>query len=148
VIAYRLALPAHRALDGEGARLYGGRWNSPGRPMVYASQSPSLPVLEVMVHLDLDPAYLPDDYRLLALEIPDDALSERLEQAPEQAAACAAMGDDFLLRGEAFWLSVPSVVVPQDRNILINPLHPQASRLRIVDDEPFRFDARLFRGRV
>jgi RES domain-containing protein len=144
VIAYRLALPAFRKLDGEGARLYGGRWNTEGRPMIYASASPSLPVLEVMVHLDVEPDFIPDDYRLLAVEVPDDALLERLDATPMDPAECAALGDAFLDRGAALGLSVPSVVVPQDRNLLINPRHPDAGRLRIVADEPFRFDRRLF----
>ncbi|MBU1374991.1 MAG: RES family NAD+ phosphorylase [Alphaproteobacteria bacterium] len=144
MIVHRLTLPAHRALDGEGARLYGGRWNSPGRAMIYASASPSLPVLEVMVHLDLDPAYLPDDYHLLGIEVPDDAPMERLDEAPGDTDACAMLGDDFLRRGAALSLSVPSVVVPQDRNLLINPRHPAAAGLRIVTDAPFRFDPRLF----
>ena len=146
MIVYRLTLPAYRALDGEGARLYGGRWNSPGRAMVYTSASPSLPVLEVMVHLDVEPEYLPDDYRLLAIEVPEDAPAERVAAAPHDPAACGALGDGFLDRGEALTLSVPSVVVPQDRNILINPAHADARRLRIVGDDPFHFDPRLFGG--
>lgn len=144
MIVHRLTLPAHRALDGEGARLYGGRWNSPGRAMVYTSASPSLPVLEVMVHLDLDPAYLPDDYHLLSIEVPDDASMERLDEAIVDPEVCAVVGDDFLRRGAALSLSVPSVVVPQDRNLLINPRHPDTARLSIVADAPFRFDPRLF----
>lgn len=112
--------------------------------MIYASASPSLPVLEVMVHLDLDPAYLPDDYHLLGIEVPDDAPMERLDEAPGDTDACAMLGDDFLRRGAALSLSVPSVVVPQDRNLLINPRHPAAAGLRIVTDAPFRFDPRLF----
>ena len=144
MIVYRLTLPAYRALDGEGARLYGGRWNSAGRPMIYASASPSLPVLEVMVRLDLDPAYLPDDYRLLSIEVPDDAPVERLDDLPSDSARCAAVGDDFLERAASLGLSVPSAVVPQDRNLLINPRHPDAARVRIVDDAAFRFDPRLF----
>jgi len=71
VILYRLCKAAHVALDGEGARLWGGRWNSAGRPMVYAAATPSLAVLEVLVHLDLPAELLPDDLRLLTIEVPD-----------------------------------------------------------------------------
>lgn len=145
MIAYRLTLPAFRALDGEGARTFGGRWNSPGRPMVYASAGPSLPVLEVMVHLDLEPDLLPDDYRLLTIEVPDDAPGERIEEAPTEAAACAVLGDDFLKRASALTLIVPSVVVPQDHNVLLNPRHPAMADVRIVGDVGFAFDPRLFR---
>ena len=64
MIVYRLCKAVYSALDGEGARLWGGRWNSAGRPMVYAAASPSLAVLEVLVHLDLPAELLPDDLRL------------------------------------------------------------------------------------
>jgi RES domain-containing protein len=143
VIVHRLAKAGFAGLDGEGARLYGGRWNSPGRPMVYSAASPSLAVLEVLVHLDLPPELMPDDYRLLAIEIPDDAAVERLDDVPAEARACAAVGDDFLARGAALALLVPSVIVPQERNVLVNVRHPDMGRVRITGDEPFRFDPRL-----
>jgi len=143
VIVYRLAKAAFTALDGEGARLYGGRWNSPGRSMIYTAASPSLAVLEVLVHLDLPAELIPDDYRLLAIEIPDDAAFERLEQAPVDANACRSVGDDFLVRGAALALIVPSVVVPQERNDLIDARHPAMGSVRLVWEEPFRFDRRL-----
>jgi len=143
VIVYRLAKAAFIALDGEGARLFGGRWNSPGRPMIYAAASPSLAVLEVLVHLDLPIDLMPDDYRLLAIDIPDDAEVERPERTPPDAEACLALGDDFLARGAALALIVPSVVVPQERNALINVRHSAMGPVRLVSDEGFRFDWRL-----
>jgi len=143
VIVYRLAKAAFTALDGEGARLFGGRWNSPGRPMIYTAASPSLAVLEVLVHLDLPIDLMPDDYRLLAIDIPDDVPIERLDPAPADAEACLAAGDAFLTRGAALALLVPSVVVPQERNALINVRHAVMGAVRLVGDEPFRFDRRL-----
>ncbi len=143
MIVHRLCKAAFVALDGEGARLYGGRWNSPGRPMIYAAGSPSLAVLEVLVHLDLPPELMPDDYRLLAIEVPDDAQIERLNDAPADAAACVAAGDDFLARGAALAMLVPSAVVPQERNALINVGHGDMRRVRLIGNEPFRFDPRL-----
>jgi len=145
VIVHRLAKAAFAALDGEGARLYGGRWNAPGRPMIYAAASPSLAVLEVLVHLDLPPELLPDDYRLLAIDIPDDAPAERLDQTPDDAADCLALGEAFLDRGAALVLLAPSVVVPQERNALINVAHPDMARVRAVGNQPFRLDPRLIR---
>ena len=142
MIVYRLARAAHAALDGEGARLYGARWNSPGRPMVYTAASPSLAVLEVLVHLDLTPELLPDDYRMLTIEAPDEAPLERLEALGPDTDA-AALGDAFLARGERLMLQVPSVVVPQEANTLFNPRHPQMARVRIIGDQPFGFDPRL-----
>ena len=145
MIVYRLAKAAYAALDGEGARLYGGRWNSPGHPVVYAAANPSLAVLEVLVHLDLPTELMPDDYMLLGIEVPDVAAVETIAAAPPDAEACVTIGDDFLTRRGALILSVPSVVVPQERNVLLNVLHPSMSTVSLVSQEPFRFDPRLAR---
>lgn len=143
MIVYRLAKAEFAALDGDGARLFGGRWNSAVRPMIYTAASPSLAVLEVLVHLDLPAELMPDDYRLLSIEIPDDAPVERLDRTPVDAEACLAIGDDFLVRGAALILITPSVVVPQERNGLINPRHVAISSVRLVNNQAFRFDPRL-----
>lgn len=143
MIVYRIAKAAFCDLTGEGARLYGGRWNSPGRPMVYTASAPSLALLELLVHLDLDLALLPDDYRLLAIDIPEGSTMESLSDMPTSLLACAMAGDAFLSRRAALALSVPSVIVPQERNLLINPAHPQAATLRVVANEPFPIDRRL-----
>lgn len=147
MIVYRLSKAAFTALDGEGARLYGGRWNSAGRPLIYAAGSPSLAVLEVLVHLDLPAELMPDDYRLLAIEIPDDAEVERLNETPADAEACVAAGDGFLKSGGALAMLVPSVVVPQERNALINVRHSGMARVRLISGESFRFDPRLLEPR-
>jgi RES domain-containing protein len=144
VIVYRLAKAAFTALDGEGARLYGGRWNSAGRPMIYTAASPSLAVLEVLVHLDLPIELMPDDYRMLAIDIPDDVDIERLDKTPASPETCPAIGDDFLARGASLALLVPSVVVPQECNALINVRQAAMGSVRLIGDEPFAFDRRLF----
>lgn len=143
MIIYRLCKAAHIALDGEGARLWGGRWNSAGRPMVYTAATPSLAVLEVLVHLDLPAELLPDDLRLLTIEIPDDAPVRQLDADPADDAACIAEGDAFLAAREALALRVRSVVVPQEWNMLLNVMHPAMSGVAIIRDEPFRLDPRL-----
>lgn len=142
MIVYRLCLAGHSALDGEGARLYGGRWNSPGRPAVYTAATASLALLEILVHLDLTPDLLPP-YRLLQIELPDTSPFEALPHAPTAQAECIRSGDDFLERGAALSLRVPSVIVPQEQNTILNPRHPDAAALRVVSDEPFPFDPRL-----
>ncbi|BAK65191.1 hypothetical protein SLG_05160 [Sphingobium sp. SYK-6] len=144
MIVHRLCKAAHVALDGEGARLWGGRWNSAGRPMVYTAASPGLAVLEVLVHLDLPSTLLPDDYQLLAIEIPDDAPVHRIEPRPVTDAACRRAGDDFLTAGAALVLMVRSVIVSQEWNMLLNPRHPAMSGVAITRTDPFRFDSRLF----
>lgn len=147
MIVYRLCKAVHAALDGEGARLWGGRWNRAGRPMVYTAASPSLAVLEVLVHLDLPSALLPDDLRLLTIDLPDDAALRRLDPGPADDPtdrACLAAGEAFLDGGAALALMVRSVVVPQEWNLLLNPRHPDMARVRVQENEPFRLDPRLF----
>lgn len=143
MIVHRLTKAASTRLDGKGAELFGGRWNSAGHPAIYAAASPSLAVLEVLAHLDLPAELMPDDYHLLAIEIPDDAPVERLDAAPAGAEACLAAGDRFLFRGEALTLLVPSVVVPPEHNAIINVRHPAMARVRVITNAPFRFDPRL-----
>lgn len=111
--------------------------------MIYTASSASLAVLEVLVHLDLPPELIPSDYVLLTIDAPDGAPVSVLGERPADAEACRAAGDAFLQGGEALALSVPSAVVPQERNLLFNPAHAAARELRIVGREPFRFDPRL-----
>lgn len=143
MIAYRLCKTVHSALNGEGAKLWGGRWNSPGRPMVYAAASPSLAVLEVLVHLDLPVELLPDDLRLLTIEIPDDVATHTLDPSPTEDDECRAAGDAFLDAGEALALMVESVIVPQERNVLLNVRHADMARVTIQHSTSFQFDPRL-----
>lgn len=147
MIVYRLCKAVHAALDGEGARLWGGRWNSPGRPMVYAAASPSLAVLEVLVHLDLPAELIPDDMVLLTIKVPDDAAFELIadirQSAETQTDACRQAGDAFLEAGSALGLKVRSMVVPQETNLLLNVRHADMARVTVVASEPFAFDPRL-----
>lgn len=143
MIAYRLCKAVHSALDGEGARLWGGRWNSAGRPMVYAAASPSLAVLEVLVHLDLPADLLPDDLRLLTIEIPDDPALHVLDPSPVDDDGCRAAGDAFLDAGDGLALLVASVIVPQERNVLLNVRHKEMAHVTVQDSTPFQLDPRL-----
>jgi len=127
-------------LSGEGARLYGGRWNSPGRPMVYAAESAALSVLEVRVHLDLDWRVLPDDYVLMAIDT-GDLLAETLAETPVDP---RAVGDAWLASGRSALLRTPSFIVPESANVLVNPAHRDAARLAVASIKPFAFDARLW----
>jgi RES domain-containing protein len=138
ILAWRLCRAPYAALDGEGARLFGGRWNSPGRPVVYLADHPALAVLEVLVHLDLPPEDLPEDYVLLRVRLPD-------AQAVGSGADARPAGDAWLAAGEVAVLRVPSVLVPQAENLLLNPRHPAAAQAEVVETVAFRFDARLLR---
>lgn len=116
--------------------------------MVYAAASSSLAVLEVLVHLDLPAELLPDDLRLLTIEIPDDAASRRLKPAPTDDDACRVAGDAFLDAGDALALMVRSVVVPQEGNVLLNVRHSEMARVAVLHTEPFQLDPRLLEPRA
>lgn len=140
--AWRVGRAAYADLSGEGARRHGGRWNSPGLPMVYTAEHPALAVLEVRVHLDLPPELLPDDYVLMRVDLPDEP--------PEEVAALPSdprsVGDEWLRSGRTAVLRVPSAIVPTATNLLLNPRHPRAADAQVVFTRPFEFDARLWRG--
>jgi RES domain-containing protein len=146
---YRICRAAHRDLDGEGARLYGGRWNSPGHPIVYTSTSLALAALEYLIHVD--PEDVPGDLVALTIEVPDDldvemvdaaSLPAGWERVPEPV-ACKDLGDAWVRRGETLALRVPPAPVPEEMNVLLNPRHPAARRVRVVAERRFFFDPRL-----
>ncbi len=140
MLAWRLCREPFADLGGEGARLYGGRWNSPGRPLVYAASTAALAVLEVRVHLDLPPALLPEDYVLLTLDL--DGLA--METVSDVPAASQAFGDAWLAAARTPILSVPSAIVAESPNLLLNPRHPDAGVARIAGQRRFIFDRRLW----
>lgn len=146
---WRLTRKAHAALDGEGARLYGARWNSRGTAVVYAASHLSLAALEYLVHIDQEDA--PDDLVALRLHVPDSATE--LEYEPIALPAgwrdtpprpeSQAIGDQWAGSGEHLLLRVPSVVVPEESNVLVNPAHPDASGVRVSASRNFSYDLRL-----
>jgi len=151
ITAYRLVKRKwlDTVFDGEGARRFGGRWNSRGKSCVYLAGSESLALLEVMVHLD-DYSLL-QHYALLEVRLPEDQVLRlpesdlpgdwRDEPAPPST---AELGDGWLDGQSSLVLAVPSVVVPREWNYLLNPGHPGYERLvagaREVNFEP---DVRL-----
>ncbi len=150
--AWRITKQKHAksAFDGEGARLYGGRWNSPGTRMIYTAQSQSLAVLEVLVHLD-SPELL-KKYVLFEVSIDlscmrdlDFSLLPRNWKADPAPAKVQAIGDDWVAGGSSAVLRVPSTLVPGESNFLLNPRHPDFAKLRIARAHPFQFDPRLTR---
>lgn len=153
--AWRLAPSTFaRALDGAGNRKFGARWNSAGQGVVYASENLSLCVLETYVHFAAGQRNLIPDFVAVRLHVPDDASTRQVseaefgrllrEAAPEQA--FRRTGDAWLAQAEHLVLRAPSIVVPEERNVLINPAHPRMHEVRIVSERPFRFDARLSLG--
>jgi RES domain-containing protein len=147
---YRIAKSQYiRDLTGVGPRTYGGRWNYKGTPMLYTSGSRSLASLEYLVHLpmtqeplDLSIATLevPDGLTAPALSVPSLPKNWRTYPAPLKL---ADIGTRWVRTRESLLLLVPSVVVPDEPNVLINPEHPDIELLELVDVRTYVFDERL-----
>ena len=142
-------------LSGEGGRRRSGRWHSGGRPVVYLAEHPALALLEDLVHLEGDVDDLPDTYQLLEIDVPDDIAISAIDAAQlgesdsdwrRNLAATRAVGDDWLHDGRTALLRVPSVVLPKSTNVLLNPAHADAGRMRIVEAARPVYDRRLFGG--
>lgn len=154
LIAWRLAAPQFAQgvkgmLSGEGARRYGGRWNSPGRPAVYLGDSLALSAMELLVHLrNVDvlgtyrkmPVYIPEE---LVMHIEPGELPPGWETGSRTATR--AIGDRWLASGRSVALQVPSAVVHGDSNLILNPAHPDMRLLEAGPVSDFRFDQRLGR---
>ena len=145
---------AAEAFSGEGARRFGGRWNSRGVPMVYASSSLALAAIELFVHLE--PNQEPDDLVFLSASLPEGEPARRLHSAElppawwadDLVAGIAAtrdLGDAWIRSRSSLALMVPSVPIRAEWNVLLNPLHPRISELQIDPPQSFVFDARMFR---
>ncbi len=150
--AWRIIKP-HRvaeAFSGEGARIYGGRWNSVGIPVVYAAESKALAALEILVHVDM--AELMDDYLCIPVQF-DRRLAKSLDlqtlpdhwRDPRASASTRDIGDAWVARKSSVVLEVPSVLIPGESNYLINPRHSNFGKLKIGAPEPFEFDRRLLK---
>ncbi|WP_447894575.1 RES family NAD+ phosphorylase [Vreelandella sp. GE22] len=151
VQAYRLVKRKYQetAFDGEGARLYGGRWNSPGNACVYVASSESLALLEIMVHLE---SYrLLNAYALLRLTLPAESilrvgvedLPDNWQEAPAPAET-AELGDGWLASKQSLALALPSVIVPRELNYMLNPAHPLFDQITTTAEElPLQADSRL-----
>lgn len=144
------AIRAAGAFSGDGARLYGGRWNSPGVRIVYSSSSLALAAVETFVHLE--PNLQPDDLVSIEAVIPVDLSVERfdLRFLPRKwyelrDDALRTIGDRWIRGGKTVALQVPSAAIRREWNVLVNPEHPDFRKLRIEKPEAFEFDLRMFR---
>lgn len=152
MLLYRLGRRRYaRSLTGTGAALYPGRWNSEHVPMIYCGGSRALCALEVLVHIDSERP--PLDIVVSTLIVPEDA--PRHTPGPRQlprgwdaerySAPVQEFGDRFILAKEHLVLRVPSAVVPHEFNYLLNPLHPDFKRVKVLAVISFKFDPRLFK---
>lgn len=136
------------AFDGEGARRTGGRWNSPGTRVVYTAEHASLAALELLAHLQRSSVLM--SYALIPCEIPDE-LVERVDrkQLPRTwrsspaPAALQRLGDAWAASRRSVALEVPSAIVEVERNVLLNPAHPDFARVAVGEPIAFAYDLRL-----
>ncbi len=148
---WRLCSRRHRRFDGEGARLYGARWNHVGTSVIYTSGSLSLAALELLVHLEIDmvpadlvaiQANVPDSIPIEVLKLPSLPENWRHYPAPE---SLKDIGTAWAARGSTAILAVPSAIIPEERNYLLDPKHRDMKRIRIHKPVSFHFDRRLWK---
>src|SRR5271155_2132666 len=143
---------AAEAFSGEGARRFGGRWNSRGVPMVYASTSLALAAIEMFVHLE--PNQAPGDLVSIVAELPqgEPALKWDRTALPakwwsDELAPMKELGDVWIRNKQSLAVLAPSVPIRLEWNVLLNPTHPRIGGVRIDAPQPFAFDSRMFSGR-
>jgi RES domain-containing protein len=149
MIVYRIGRPIWaRDLSGEGARLYGGRWNPPGVPCLYASESRALALLEFTANVS--PDAFPGALAITEIDIPEvEVMKPTLRQLPGHwrnypaPDATRAFGERLLRQAEALVIRMPSVIIPEEYNFLVNPLHPEARSVRVLRVKEFKMDGRL-----
>ncbi len=150
VTTWRICAPqyAQAAYSGEGARLYGGRWNSRGRAVVYTSESISLAVLEQLVHVE-DPAAL-DAFVVISATLDESAVETLAEaslpddwRAYPAPAALKEIGDAWLTENRSLALKVPSATVRGQYNLLVNPAHPDFAGVEVSKPDALDLDPRI-----
>lgn len=139
---------AKSAFTGEGARLYGGCWNSPGNAIIYTAQTQSLAVLEMLVHLEspkllrkylLFEAVIESSY---IIDFDRANLPRNWKSSPDMAET-QAMGDEWMARAKSAVFRVPSILVPGESNFLLNSRHPDFRKILVRKPVPFLFDHRF-----
>jgi RES domain-containing protein len=139
---WRLYRAAHGpGLDGAGGLYAAGRWHRLGRRVVYFGATAAIVVLEKLAHLD--PSLLPDDL-LLGRFTGEPSVESLAEPLPSAGlTACRERGERFLAAGRVMALRVPSVILPEESNYLVNAQHPDSANIRLISARSFLFDGRL-----
>jgi RES domain-containing protein len=151
VLVWRICSRKQRRFDGESARRYGGRWNHTGISVVYTSGSLSLSVLELFVHVDINTA--PCELVAIQVDIPDTLTIEtvKIESLPRDwrrypgPEALKDIGTAWAERASSAILAVPSAVIPEERNYVLNPSHRDFKRIRPRKPVAFRFDPDMWK---
>ncbi len=139
----------HASLDGQGRLIASARWHSQGHAVVYLAETPAGALVEALVHLELTPTRFPKFYQLLKAEAPNNISLASLKPAElsknwmRDETATRTIGDQWLDSGEAALLRVPSAIVPETFNVLLNPSHRDAATVRVLWHEQYPWDSRL-----
>jgi RES domain-containing protein len=148
VILWRISNYAN--LDGVGGLYVSGRWHTKGYPVVYCTLNPSTALLEILVHIEIDSEDRPERFQVLKIEGPDTLSLERIEANALPAdwandlTVTQSVGDRWLSEERSLLLEVPSVLVPETWNVLVNPQHSEIKLLKIAMQYEHAFDARFF----
>jgi RES domain-containing protein len=151
VIVYRISKTKNiRDLSETGARIFGGRWNNKGVNIIYTSESRALATLEFLVHVPL--SLVPTDLSLASIKIPDSMVPKKISisnlpgnwREYPSPSELAKTGTDWVLKNETLLLKVPSAVVKNEFNLLLNPSHADMKQVKISNVEACKFDNRLF----
>ena len=133
----------HASLAGEGGLLASARWHTQGHPILYLAETPAGALVEVLVHLELAPARLPRSYKLLKAEAPDGislrtmGKTDLAQNWTQDLLATRSLGDEWLRSRATALLRVPSAIVPETFNLLLNPLHPDTALLRVLSHRDY-----------
>jgi len=149
LVLWRISL--NEALDGIGAIRGGGRWNTPGHAVVYLAETAAGAMLEILAHLPLEEADLPEQYKLLRVEAGTGAPVETLNVSATwwqaNPGVTQRIGDAWLESATAVLARVPSAIMPYTWNYLLNPLHADSAKARVVQASEHLYDPRLLRVR-
>jgi RES domain-containing protein len=147
VILWRIS--NYQTLDGVGGLYVSGRWHTKGHPVIYCTLNPATALLETLVHIEIDSEDRPERFQVLRIEGPDSLSIEKVEAGSlssnwaDDMSITQTTGDRWLGEGRSLLLQVPSVLVPETWNMLVNPQHAAATRLRITATYEHAFDVRL-----
>lgn len=145
MILWRIARTPFADLSGEGARLFGGRWNSPGIAVIYLADHPALALLEILVHLDVALDLLPNDYELMCVSIANDVPVTAIPNVNTGANDLRLAGDIWAKSKESALLRVASVLLPEANNYVLNPTHSDSHKVTIASKRLLEIDQRLFK---
>jgi RES domain-containing protein len=147
MIVYRLTTGKFaNDIFGTGAKIYGGRWNPVGFAALYTSEFISLAILEILVRATKNTS--PSSYTLTSFEIPESGIYhvQLKKLKPEwkyDLKYTQGIGEDFLSENQTLCVKVPSAIVPQENNFLLNPLHSDFKKVKIISSELLELDKRL-----